>query len=332
MQKDYEHLSPDLILNAIEAQGFELNAHMLSLNSYENRVFQIGLEENELGVSEKIIAKFYRPMRWRNEQILEEHAFAAQLAAQEIPVVAPIKNDEGKTLFEYEGYRFALFPRVGGYAPEPGNLEQLERLGALLGRIHQFGQAQTFTTRDTMSIERNLLKPSEFLLSNDFIPNDMRDTYQLLCKTLQEKIIERTQSFKHCHFIKCHGDWHLGNILWRDESGGHIVDLDDCVNGPATQDIWMMLSGEPQEQALQLRSILKGYQQFCHFEYSQLNLIESLRTMRIIFYSSWLASRWNDPAFPMNFPWFNTRAYWQQHLRELQDQIPLIDSNLFSDW
>lgn len=332
MQKNYSQLSPDMILNAIEAQGFETNARILSLNSYENRVFQIGLEENELGVSENIIAKFYRPLRWSDEQIIEEHQFAKQLQAQEIPVVAPIENAQGKTLFDYEGFRFALFPRKGGYAPEPGNLEQLERLGALLGRIHLFGQKQSFKFRETMSVERNLLKPSEFLLKNNFIPKDMQENYQTIFSVLQEKIIQRTEHFKHCRFIKCHGDWHLGNILWRDDSGGHIVDLDDCINGPAMQDIWMMLSGEPNDQALQLRSILKGYEQFCFFERSQLNLLESLRTMRIVFYSAWLASRWQDPAFPLNFPWFNTRGYWQQHLRELQEQIPLINSNLLSDW
>jgi Ser/Thr protein kinase RdoA (MazF antagonist) len=249
-----------------------------------------------------------------------------------IPVIAPIKNNSGKTLFEFQGYRFALFPRVGGYAPEPGNIEQLERLGALLGRIHQYGQEQVFVSRDTLSLKRNLIEPSELLLRKKFIPNDLLENYQSLCKVLQEKIIRRAQNFSHTHFIKCHGDWHLGNILWRDESGGKIVDLDDCINGPAVQDMWMMLSGEPNEQALQLRSVLKGYEQFCFFDRTQIGLIESLRTMRIIYYSAWLASRWEDPAFPLNFPWFNTRAYWQQHLRELQDQIPLIESHLFADW
>jgi Ser/Thr protein kinase RdoA (MazF antagonist) len=332
MQENYQHLSPDMILNAIESQGFVVSARMLSLNSYENRVLQIGLEENDEGIEETIIAKFYRPQRWSNEQILEEHEFSEQLQAQEIPVVAPIKNNKGETLFEYNGFRFALFPRKGGYAPEPGNIEQLERLGVLLGRIHQYGQEQTFKARDSISLEKNLIEPTKFLLNHDFIPEDLKPNYQNICEALQEKITHRTQNFSNTHFIKCHGDWHLGNILWRDERGGHIVDLDDCVNGPAMQDIWMMLSGEPQDQALQLRSVLKGYEQFCFFDRSQLNLLESLRTMRIIFYSAWLAKRWEDPAFPKNFPWFDSRAYWQQHMRELQDQIPLIDSNLFADW
>jgi Ser/Thr protein kinase RdoA (MazF antagonist) len=334
-QTNYDALDPDTILNAVDSQGFISNAHMLSLNSYENRVYQIGLEaetENEdegAHQSKFVIAKFYRPERWSNEQILEEHEFSKKLADQEIPVVAPLANESGETLFEFEGFRFALFTRKGGYAPEPGNLEQLERLGALLGRIHQYGQEQKFKTRESLSIERMLLEPKNFLFKENFIPEDLEASYQNIFEILLESISRISDNFKNSHFIKLHGDWHLGNILWLEESGGHIVDLDDCINGPAMQDIWMMLSGDQHEQALQLRAILKGYEQFCYFDRSELKLLESLRTMRIVFYTAWLAKRWDDPAFPMNFPWFNTRAYWQQHIRELQDQIPLIESNLF---
>lgn len=328
---DYSKLSPDLILDAIEGQGFDVNLSLLSLNSYENRVFQVGLEQDDENDQTMIIAKFYRPERWSDEQILEEHRFAQQLSKHEVPVIAPLTNKAGETLFEHKGFRFALFPREGGYAPEPGNLDQLERLGALLARIHQYGQEQKFELRESLSLERNLIEPGEYLLNN-IIPEDMRDNYSELFKELCERVRNRYQQVPNMHFIKCHGDWHLGNILWRDDSGGHIVDLDDCINGPAVQDIWMMLSGEPDEQSLQLRAILKGYEQFCFFDRKELKLVESLRCMRIVFYSAWLAKRWSDPAFPKNFPWFNTRGYWQQHMRELQDQLPLIDTHLLDDY
>ncbi len=329
MQKDYQALSPDLILDAIESQGYEVNARILSLNSYENRVFQIGLEENDDGIEETVIAKFYRPERWSNEQILEEHRFAFQLAQQEIPIVPPKLNANDQSLFEYQGYRFALFERKGGYAPEPGRHEHLERLGGLLGRIHQYAQEQRFETRDTLSIERNFVEPYQFLLEQ-FIPKDLSSSYQELCIQLLEKINQRWSSLPSLKIIKCHGDWHLGNILWREESGGHIVDLDDCLNAPAVQDMWMMLSGEQHEQQSQLETILKGYQQFCFFDRNEFKMIESLRAMRIVYYTAWLAKRWEDPAFPKNFPWFNTQAFWLQHMRELQDQIPLIDSDILT--
>lgn len=325
---DYSSLSPDRVLDAIESRGFMSNASLLALNSYENRVFQVGLEEAHGALGKFLIAKFYRPERWSDQQILEEHGFSFELQAQEIPVIAPLKVD-GESLFEFEGFRFALFPRQGGYAPEPGQLDQLERLGALLGRIHQCGAAKSFEHRDSLSIERNLLEPKRFLIDEQFIPEHLVDNYESIFSQLQEKILKQTQSFEHCRFIRCHGDWHLGNILWRDESGGHIVDLDDCINAPSMQDVWMMLSGDPQSQAIQLQAIIKGYEQFCTFERSQLKLIESLRSIRIVYYSYWLARRWQDPAFPKNFPWFNTSSYWQQHMRELQEQIPMIESNLF---
>jgi len=327
VQKDYSKLSPDLILDAIESQGFHVNLRTLALNSYENRVYQIGLEVDDTGIESDIIAKFYRPERWTDEQILEEHQFAKQLSAEEIPVIAPIENTHGESLFEYQGFRFALFPKAGGYSPEPGDLSQLERLGVLLARIHQYGQNNTFQHRDSISIEKHFIQPSAYLIEY-FIPKDILELYQEVIDKLQEKITQHTSNLTKHHFIKCHGDWHLGNILWQNEQGGHIVDLDDCVNAPAIQDIWMMLSGTQQEQSIQLQAILKGYEQFCFFDYSELNLLESLRTMRIITYSAWLAKRWDDPAFPKNFPWFNNSSYWQQHLRELQDQVLLIDSHL----
>ncbi len=322
----YQALSPDVVLNAIESQGFEVNASILGLNSYENRVYQVGLENGQY-----IIAKFYRPERWSNAQILEEHAFSESLFQNEIPIVAPIKNTQGQSLFVFEGYRFALFPRKGGYAPEPGDLKQLERLGTLLGRIHQHSAGQQFQFRPTYSIERLFKEPVAFLLKENFIPEHFIASYKSICNILLEKITLQTGNFKHYKMIKCHGDWHLGNILWLEESGGHIVDLDDCMNAPAIQDIWMMLSGDKPEQALQLEAVLKGYKYFCDFDYSQVKLIESLRTMRIIHYSAWLAKRWSDPAFPQNFPWFDSPGYWQQHIRELEEQIALIDSDIFSE-
>lgn len=330
LQKNYDSLDPDTILNAVESQGFCVNAHLLALNSYENRVYQIGLDENEHYSEKFIIAKFYRPERWSKEQILEEHEFALQLSSREIPVIAPLKNTKDKTLFECQGFRFALFPRKGGYAPEPGKLDQLERLGSLLGRVHQYGQTGQFKFRDSLSIERMLLEPRRFLIDNDFIPANLLDNYQTIFEQLLANIERTCADFSQYKMIKCHGDWHLGNILWQEEHGGYIVDLDDCMNAPAMQDIWMMLSGEPLDQANQLKAILKGYQQFCDFDYREIALLESLRTMRLVNYSAWLAKRWHDPAFPKNFPWFDTQSYWQQHLRELQEQLSLIDTNLFN--
>ena len=322
----YQALSPDVVLNAIESQGFEVNASILALNSYENRVYQVGLEDGQF-----IIAKFYRPERWSDEQILEEHAFSDSLLQNEIPIVAPLKNAQGKSLFISEGYRFALFPRKGGYAPEPGDLKQLERLGILLGRMHQHGSSQKFISRPTYSIERFFKEPVSYLLKENFIPEHFIATYKNICDILLEKITKQTGNFKDYKMIKCHGDWHLGNILWLEDSGGQIVDLDDCMNAPAIQDIWMMLSGDKQEQALQLQAVLRGYKNFCDFDYAQVKLIESLRTLRIIHYSAWLAKRWSDPAFPQNFPWFDSPSYWQQHIRELEEQISLIDSDIFSE-
>lgn len=320
LAEDYHSLSPDLILDAIDEQGFETNAQILALNSYENRVYQIGIED-----ASPIIVKFYRPGRWSDEQILEEHAFAKQLSNEEIPVVAPWENKKGETLFLSSGFRLAIYERKGGYSPEPGDLDQLVRLGTLLGRIHASAANKTFLTRDSISMSRNFIEPVNYLLEQHFIPAELEDAYKNITNTLIEDISSQINDFKNISFIKCHGDWHLGNILWRGDDGGHIVDLDDCVNAPAVQDIWMMLSGERKDQSLQLSAILEGYRQFNSFNLNELKCIESLRTMRLVYYTAWLAKRWEDPAFPKNFPWFNTQAYWQQHIREVEQQIDQVN-------
>lgn len=317
MSHPFDQLTPDRILDAVEQAGLTPNGSLLALNSYENRVLQIGIED-----SFPVIAKFYRPDRWSDDTILEEHRFSLELAASEIPVVPPLRNQYGDTLQHHDGFRYALYPRQGGRAPELDNLNNLQWIGRFLGRIHSVGSACPFDHRPAVDIENMGRIPGSFLLESDFVPVDLQRRYEELLDALIDQI---EIAFTSCNtpWIRLHGDCHPGNILWT-ESGPHFVDMDDCRMGPPVQDLWMLISGNRQEMSLQLSELLEGYRMFHNFDRSQISLIEALRTLRIIHYAAWLAQRWDDPAFPRAFTWFNTHSYWLDHLATLEEQKELL--------
>ncbi len=313
----YAHLTPEVVIDAVESQGFYCDGRQLALNSYENRVYQVGIED-----STPIIAKFYRPERWSDAQILEEHLFSAELANSEVSAVDPMLNEQQQSLFEYNGFRFALYRRQGGHAPELDNFDHLLSLGRVLGRMHARGAVSKFEHRPAISIESYAIESRDFLLDNNFIPRSLQESYSTLANHLIDQARACFARVEY-HNIRLHGDCHPGNILWRDDAP-HFVDFDDARSGPAIQDLWMLMSGDRQQQTGQLSEILEGYQEFCDFNYAEISLIEALRTLRIMHYSAWLARRWSDPAFPMNFPWFNTERYWAEHILELREQFSLL--------
>jgi len=315
-QQPYDNLTPDLILDAIESIELHVTGSLFPLNSYENRVYQVGLDDGS-----DIISKFYRPQRWSDEAIQEEHLFSQELVENEIPVVAPIQI-EGKSLFTYKEYRFAVFEKRGGRSPELDDMEHLRWLGRFLGRIHAVGRSQIFQHRVQLTPQRLGYESVSFLLDSDFIPQYLQHNYQVAAEAILDVVASQ---FEAClpHNIRIHGDCHPGNILWTDK-GPHFVDLDDTCMGPAIQDLWMLLSGDTPHMQKQFQAILDGYSTFCELDPAELSLIEPLRALRQLHYSAWLARRWDDPAFPMHFPWFNTPRYWEEHindLRELQERL-----------
>lgn len=312
-QFQFADLTPDLILNALESIDVYAESGLLALNSYENRVYQF-LDDNQ----KRWVVKFYRPHRWNDAQILEEHRFSSLLADNEVPVVAPEAiNDE--TLHHYQGYRFSLFPSVGGRQFEVDNLDQLDQVGRYIGRIHRVAQSQPFNHRPSFSIQSHLTQPQADLVASNLIPSTLETAFF----TVFEHVVTATQkSFSNKDFIRLHGDCHPSNILWRD--GPMILDLDDCRMGPAVQDIWMMLSGDIQQQQIQLDTLLEAYEEFHNFDNKQLALVEPLRAMRIIHYMAWLANRWQDSAFPRAFPWFATEKYWEQQILILKEQLAAL--------
>jgi Ser/Thr protein kinase RdoA (MazF antagonist) len=316
-QDDYHNLTPDKMMDAIESLGYQCDARNLALNSYENRVFRVGLEDDI-----PIIAKFYRPNRWVDAQILEEHRYTQELVDAEIPVVAPLQRGN-KTIFYHDGFRFSLYPLTAGHAPELDNHSHLQWLGRSIGRMHAVGKLSAYQHRPVFDIESFVTAPMSLILEQQFIPMALESVY----KSIQQQITPRlSQILSRSHFqpIRLHGDCHPGNILWTDKLP-HFVDFDDSRTGPAIQDLWMLLSGDRQDQLLQLNHILKGYTQFCQFNLNELQLIEALRSMRIIHYAGWLAKRWNDPAFPMTFPWFDTAQFWDEHILQLKEQLAALD-------
>jgi Ser/Thr protein kinase RdoA (MazF antagonist) len=314
----FSALTPDSVLNALESIGLRCDGHLLGLNSYENRVYQVGIDD---GVP--LVVKFYRPARWTDEAILEEHAFVQELVEREIPVVAASVID-GKTLHHFDGFRFSVFTRHGGRAPELENRDTLEWLGRFLGRIHAVGAIKNFQFRPELNIQSFGNEPREYLLANQFIPADIDAAYRSVTQQALDGVQHCLERAGITKSLRLHGDCHASNVLWTDE-GPHFVDFDDSRMGPAVQDLWMLLSGEREDRVRQMGDVLAGYEDFYEFDPRELHLIEALRTLRLIHYSAWLARRWDDAAFKHAFPWFNTQIYWQNRILELREQIALME-------
>ncbi|HKS93534.1 MAG TPA: serine/threonine protein kinase [Gammaproteobacteria bacterium] len=315
----YQDLTPDVILAAVESTGRLSDGRLLALNSYENRVYQVGIEN-----SAPLVAKFYRPGRWSDAAILEEQAFSRELRDAEIPVVAPLADAESATLLRHAGYRFALFPRQGGRAPDLERPDQLEWIGRFIGRIHAVGAAGRFQHRPQIDIETLGRAPREFILHSGFLPPELAPRYREVTDMLLAAVthaFERAGDFRR---IRLHGDCHPGNLLWT-EAGPHFVDLDDCATGPAVQDLWMLLAGNRADMEQQLGHVMDGYRQFADFNPAELWLIEALRALRMLHYAAWVARRWSDPAFPRAFPWFDAPRYWEEHIQSLREQLALLD-------
>jgi Ser/Thr protein kinase RdoA (MazF antagonist) len=314
----YAELRPDDILSALENLGFSCDGHFLALNSYENRVYRVGLEDQA-----PIVAKFYRPGRWSDEAILEEHRFTLELEAEDIPVIAPLSLD-GRTLHHSGPFRLAVFPCRGGRAPELDDRALLQQLGRLVARMHLQGALRPFRHRPTIDIESYGEESRNYVLENDFIPPELTGAYAGVVAHLLDNVRGCFGRAGAVRQIRLHGDFHPGNVLSSDDLL-YIVDLDDVRTGPAIQDLWMFLSGDREEQTPQLAALLEGYEEFRHFDARELHLVEALRSLRIMHYAAWLARRWDDPAFKTAFPWFDTARYWDEHILMLREQAALTE-------
>ncbi len=316
----FENLSPEAILDAIESQpGLLTDGRLLALNSYENRVYRVGIEDGE-----PLIAKFYRPNRWTVEQIGEEHSFAQELADAEIPIVTALPDPDGNTLRESQGFHFALYPMRGGRSPELDNPKQLEVIGRFVGRMHKIAETKEFIHRPAINTATLGHESANYLLDNDRVPSALANAYESLVIDLLDKVDDWFEQVANTKSIRLHGDFHPGNILWRDTTP-HIVDLDDARTGPAVQDIWLFLSGDRFYQQARLADLLEGYTQFREFDPVELGLIESLRTLRMIHYAAWLDVRRSEPAFQQAFPWLADARYWDEHILELKEQSSALD-------
>ena len=316
----YAGLTPDVILNAIDSTGIRTDGRLSALNSYENRVYQVGVEDDL-----PLVVKFYRPGRWTDAQILEEHAFTAELAEREIPAV-PALVIRNSTLHAFGGFRFTLYARRGGRAPELDDPDTLEWLGRFIGRIHAVGATKPFVHRPAVDIASFGEEPRNYLLDNDWIPADLRDAY---ASVLHQALMGVRDCFDRAgavRSLRLHGDCHPGNVLWTDD-GPHFVDFDDARMGPAMQDLWMLLSGDRAAMTRQLSDVLAGYEDFAELDRRELGLTEALRTLRLVHYSAWLARRWEDPAFPAAFPWFHTTKYWQDQVLQLREQVAAMQES-----
>jgi Ser/Thr protein kinase RdoA (MazF antagonist) len=320
---DFSRLSPDCVFDAMHAHGFHCDGRLLALNSYENRVYQLGMDD-----AQPLIVKFYRPLRWSDTQIKEEHQFVMQLESAEIPVVPAVLDSNGDSLREFSGFRFAVFARQGGRAPELDRAGTLEWIGRFLGRIHAVGARESYQHRPQINSQTYGDASLNYLLQNDFLPADIVHAYETTARSMLVAVNDAYMRAGAVQSLRLHGDCHMGNVLWTDAGahpGPHFVDFDDSRMGPAMQDLWMLLSGSRQEMQAQLCDILMGYEDFYHFDPAELHLIEALRSLRLLHYSAWLAQRWTDPAFKQAFPWFNTQRYWQDRILEMREQIALMD-------
>ena len=328
----YESLTPDVVLDALEHVGLRGDGRLTALSSYENRVYQVQLEDGSA-----VVAKFYRPQRWSDAQILEEHDLAHALMVAEVPVIGPMRLN-GETMHHFGGFSFSVSPRRGGRPPELDDAEVLEWIGRFLARIHTVGAKKAFVVRPTLNLENFALEPKAWLLDNEMVPLDVQSTWTKACQEAIDLIgnypaLTGSQA-SETRLIRLHGDCHPGNILWTPTDaaasvgpGPHFVDLDDARMGPAVQDFWMLLSGDRSQRTRQLGALVDGYEQFREFDREELALIEPLRTLRLIHYSAWLARRWSDPTFPVNFPWFGSSDYWQGQVQMLQEQCEAMQEN-----
>jgi len=331
-EEPFAGLSPEAILNAIDGalqgagplEGLRTSGQVLALNSYENRVFQVGLESLATHLAAApVVVKFYRPGRWTNEQILEEHAFLEELVQAEVPAVPPVRC-AGRTLHHAGAFRFAVFERRGGRAPELSDPAVRERIGRFLGRLHSVGRRAAFLTRQRLDAVTYGVEPSAYLLTHNWLPPELSSVYRNLIGEALEQIRLAFERASPVDYQRVHGDCHGGNLLWNEsgpQPGPHFVDFDDSCMAPVVQDLWMLLSGDGAEMSRQLRDVLRGYELFAPFDRSQLLLIEALRTLRLIHYAAWIARRWRDPAFPAAFPWFREPRYWEARILELREQL-----------
>jgi Ser/Thr protein kinase RdoA (MazF antagonist) len=322
----FANLSPDLIADAVEAAGFACDGRILALGSYENRVFQVGIED-----AEPVVVKFYRPGRWSDAAIAEEHTFARELAGAEIPVVAPLDLPRDGALGAgpvpvFGGFRLAIYPRRGGQWPELGTEDDRQWIGRFLGRIHAIGATRGFAHRPRLSPQSMGRESAAYLLAGERMPDYIRHRYERVTDELLELVESRFAQAGTLRYLRIHGDCHRNNVLWTD-AGPHFVDLDDCMMGPAIQDLWMLLAGGPAEMRQQLAEMLEGYGQFAEFDPIEASLIESLRALRMVHYAAWLARRWHDPAFPRAFPWFGDARYFERHVAELEEQLAAVASD-----
>ncbi len=313
----YYALGPDDVLDALEQLGFPCDGRLLELNSYENRVYQVGLED-----AEPVVVKFYRPGRWSDAAIQEEHSFSRELADRDVPVIAPL-DVQGGSLHHHGGFRLAVYPRRGGRAPELDRADHRVWLGRFLGRLHAVGAVAPFRHRPRLELAQGR-EAVDYVLANDLVPGFLMEAYRSTVDDLMDRLARVWDRGSQVPWIRLHGDCHPGNILWTD-AGPHFVDLDDALSGPPIQDLWMLLSGDRQEMTLQLSDILEGYEDFFEFDPVQLHLVEALRTLRIIRHATWLARRWDDPAFPKAFPWFGEPRFWEDHVLSLREQAALLD-------
>jgi Ser/Thr protein kinase RdoA (MazF antagonist) len=322
----YAALTPDRVLDALASVGVTGDGRLQALGSYENRVYLVGVED-----AEPVVAKFYRPRRWSDAEIGEEQAFVTELAEREIPVVAPLSL-AGRTLHVAGDFRFAVYPRCGGRPPELERKETLEWMGRFLGRIHAVGAVRPFSHRPLLDDRTFGIEPRDWLLAHGFIPQDLREAWRAIAVQALDGVARCYERAGSLRLLRLHGDCHAGNVLWIEHGqmdhpmrGPHFVDFDDARMGPAVQDLWMLLSGDRADMSRQLGFVLAGYEDFFAFDRRELSLVEALRTLRLLHYSAWLAQRWDDPAFPAAFPWFNTQRYWQDRILELREQVALMD-------